>query len=60
MYEIVYTAASNNPLDILIAQESNLAETAYHDREEPRRINTLLNEESTRLKRINAQQRAQH
>ena len=60
MYEIVYTASSNNPLDILIAQESNLSETAYHDREEPRRINTLLNEESTRLKRINAQQRAQH
>lgn len=57
MYEIVYTAASNDPLDILIAQESNLAETTYFNREEPRRINTLVNEESTR---INAQQRAQH
>ena len=57
MYEIVYTAASNNPLDILIAQESNLVETTYYNREEPRRINTLVNEESTR---INAQQRAQH
>lgn len=57
MYEIVYTASSNNPLDILIAQESNLIETTYYDREEPRRINTLVNEESSR---INAQQRAQH
>jgi hypothetical protein len=57
MYEIVYTASSNNPLDILIAQESNLVETTYYNREEPRRINTLVNEESTR---INAQQRAQH
>ena len=57
MYEIVYTAASNDPLDILIAQESNLVETTYYNREEPRRINTLVNEESTR---INAQQRAQH
>ena len=56
-YQIVYTASSNNPLDILIAQESSLVETAYYDREEPRRINTLVNEESTR---INAQQRAQH
>jgi len=58
MYEIVYTAASNNPLDILIAQESNLVETTYYDCDEPRRINTLVNEE--RYRNTIAQKRAQH
>ena len=57
MYEIVYTAPSNDPLEILIAQESNLVETTYYNREEPRKINTLVNQEVLRIK---AQQRAQH